>query len=338
MTPVSSPHSVPAPLNRHAAAIAVAGGSFAAFACIGVGVLGLRTYGVFVFLATPFVLGAVTGYLLSRNTPATRSQTVGVALLTLATISVGLVSVAFEGVVCLVMSMPVAVPLALAGAFAGRSFAEKREEGPRRLLLSLLILPAGTVVDSRALPDRDAHVVLSVVEIDAPADRVWENVIEFPPLPEPAGWWFRAGIAYPKYASIEGRGVGAIRYCVFSTGPFVEPITAWEPGRRLAFDVTSFPEPMSELSIYRGVHPPHLNGYLRSRRGEFRLIRLAGGRTRLEGRTWYELDMAPSLYWEAVTDAVIHSIHRRVLDHIKRESERTGDPQSPKPVIPAHRR
>ena len=33
------------------------------------------------------------------------------------------------------------------------------------------------------------------------------------------------------------------------------------------------------------------------RRGEFRLIPLPGGRTRLEGRTWYTLDMAPALVW-----------------------------------------
>jgi hypothetical protein len=39
-------------------------------------------------------------------------------------------------------------------------------------------------------------------------------------------------------------------------------------------------------------------------RGEFRLVSLAGGRTRLEGGTWYELDPFP-----------------RVLAHVKRLSE-----------------
>jgi hypothetical protein len=29
---------------------------------------------------------------------------------------------------------------------------------------------------------------------------------------------------------IEGAGVGAMRYCVFSTGTFVEQVTVWEPG------------------------------------------------------------------------------------------------------------
>jgi uncharacterized protein YndB with AHSA1/START domain len=274
----------------------------------------------------------VTGYLLARGTGATSIQTARVILMELVLVSAGILCFGLEGLICLLMAAPLAIPLALAGVTLGRTFANGRQDRPTRLLLSLLVLPAGAVFDSTNLPDRAAHEVRSVVEIDAPAERVWENVIAFPALPEPTEWWFRAGLAYPRYASIEGRGVGAVRYCVFSTGAFVEPITAWEPGRRLAFDVTSFPEPMRELSPYRGIHPPHLDGYLRSRRGEFRLIPLAGGRTRLEGRTWYELDMAPAIYWEAITDGVIHSIHRRVLVHIKRESERAAGPTAVRSV------
>jgi hypothetical protein len=116
--------------------------------------------------------------------------------------------------------------------------------------------------------------------------------------------------------------VGATRYCIFSTGTFVEPITVWDRPRRLAFDVTDQPHTMKELSPYRNVHAPHLlNGTLRSRRGEFRLIELPGGRTRLEGRTWYEFGMYPQPYWTVWSDSIIHAIHLRVLDHIRTLSE-----------------
>jgi hypothetical protein len=108
---------------------------------------------------------------------------------------------------------------------------------------------------------------------------------------------------------------------VFSTGAFVEPITRWEPGRRLSFDVVESPAPMRELSPYRDLSPPHLHGYLRSRRGEFRFVDLGGGRTRLEGSTWYEIEMAPEGYWQIFSDALIHRIHLRVLQHIKAEVE-----------------
>jgi hypothetical protein len=66
---------------------------------------------------------------------------------------------------------------------------------------------------------------------------VWREVIAFSPIPEPQEFMFRLGVAYPMNAKITGEGVGAIRYCNFSTGSFVEPITHWEEHKRLAFDV-----------------------------------------------------------------------------------------------------
>jgi hypothetical protein len=109
----------------------------------------------------------------------------------------------------------------------------------------------------------------------------------------------------------------------------VEPITAWDEPRRLAFDVTHQPHTMKELSPYRHVYAPHLGGTLQSRRGEFVLVELPGGRTRLEGRTWYDFAMSPQPYWNLWSDSIIHAIHRRVLDHIQRLSEQTAEGLSP---------
>lgn len=53
------------------------------------------------------------------------------------------------------------------------------------------------------------------------------------------------------------------------------------------------------------------------RRGEFRLVALPDGRTRLEGSTWYTLDMAPQAYWTLWSDALIHRVHARVLEHVR---------------------
>ncbi|HKN68357.1 MAG TPA: hypothetical protein VJW73_18860, partial [Gemmatimonadaceae bacterium] len=138
----------------------------------------------------------------------------------------------------------------------------------------------------------------------------------FPELPEPPRLVRRMGIAYPRRARIEGTGGGAVRYCEFSTGPFVEPIRIWETARRLSFDVVQSPAPLREWSLYPSLIPPHLDGYFRARRGEFRLVRLSGNRTRLEGSTWYELRIAPVGYWGVFADLIVSRIHHRVLQHI----------------------
>ena len=74
-------------------------------------------------------------------------------------------------------------------------------------------------------------------------------------------------------------------------------------------------------AYFSGTKIKHLLDTLQSRRGEFRLIALPGGRTRLEGRTFYELSMAPQPYWAIFGDALIHQIHDRVLRHHHPEAQ-----------------
>jgi len=158
------------------------------------------------------------------------------------------------------------------------------------------------------------------VIIAAPPNKVWPHVIAFAALPEPDDWFFKTGIAYPQRAEIHGSGVGAVRHCVFSTGPFVEPIEAWEPPNLLRFSVTDQPAPMREWSPY-AIHPAHLDHYLCSHKGQFRLEPLPDGRTRLVGTTWYSNRMWPEAYWNLWSDYIIHRIHARVLTHIQNLAE-----------------
>ena len=163
--------------------------------------------------------------------------------------------------------------------------------------------------------------VTTAIEIDAPPEVVWDNVLSFPPLAPPTELIFRTGIAYPTSGEIYGRGVGAVRHCRFSTGEFIEPITVWDPGRLLAFDVISQPQSMRELSPWN-ITPPHLErNYMLSRHGQFRFVALPGGRTRLEGTTWYQNYFWPQPYWRFWSDFIVHRIHRRVLEHVKAQAE-----------------
>ena len=235
---------------------------------------------------TPFAVGASTAYLYNRGRQVTPGETVSLVLMTALMAGITLFLVALEGAICLVMAMPLAIPLALLGGMVGRWAATSDPRQTSPAMFMLLALPLTAAIEPAS--GHVMHEVRSSVIIDAAPDAVWPHVVAFREIPDPTDWVFRAGVAYPVRARIDGSGVGAVRYCVFSTGSFIEPITQWEPGRRLSFDVVDSPAPMNELSLYRHVSPPHLHGYLRPKRGEFRFIGLADGRTRLEGSTWYE--------------------------------------------------
>lgn len=295
-----------------------------ALAMVGLSVYALSNYGAALFFGTPFVMGAVTAYRFNRREPSSQKDTMKVVVMSYLVVAGVLVLTAAEGFACLTMAAPLALGIGTMGAYLGRQLASRDPRSPQAAWLGILMLPISATVEARLAPTDlrlPLREVRSAVEIDAPPEVVWQQVIAFPPMPEPGALVRRSGIAYPVRAEIRGAGVGAVRYCVFSTGAFVEPITAWEPGRRLAFTVDSQPRALTEWSPYANVTPPHLDGYFTSRRGEFRLIALAGNRTRLEGSTWYQMELAPAAYWVLFGDGIIHAIHDRVLSHIKRNAE-----------------
>lgn len=281
-----------------------------------VNVLGL--YGASLFFGTPFAMAFIGAVMVTGRREAAGCVTA--AFLCVAGV---LLLLALEGAICILMAAVPAAIVGLVGFALGRSAKQMSlsQGSSPRMLVGVLLLPAVASFEkvTQAPP---IHSVTTSVIVDAPPDVVWEHVVAFSPLEEPDEPLFRAGVAYPKSAHIDGAGVGAIRYCNFSTGSFVEPITVWEPGRLLAFDVEQSPKPMRELSFYETVDAPHLDGFMQSRRGQFKLERLPDGRTLLEGTTEYQLEIYPELYWKAWTDGIIHTIHRRVLDHVRLESER----------------
>lgn len=283
-----------------------------------------NAYGWGLFVGIPFAAGLASAVIYGYHRPRSYWSCVGVALISVVLLGSALLALAVEGILCLWMAGPILTVLAWMGGTVGY-FIQRRGRrplpAPAMLAALALFLPVLMGAERWAAPPAPLFAVRSEVEVDAPPDVVWSRVVSFGQLPEPEEWLFRLGVAYPRYAVLEGRGVGAVRRCVFSTGSFVEPIHLWDEPRRLAFGVVAQPAPMEEWTPYRSIHPPHLEGYFVSERGQFLLTPLPGGRTRLEGTTWYRHHMWPAGYWQLWSDAVIHRIHLRVLRHIKTLAE-----------------
>jgi hypothetical protein len=279
------------------------------------GVYVARSYGVALFLASPFLLGVLTGFFLNRANPQSVLRTLLVTLVVLVATSLLLMLFALEGAVCLLMAACLAIVPAAIGALLGLIFAEQSWRA-RPAALCVAFVPLLALVEAR-VSGPATFAVTTTIDIAAPPAVVWHHVVSFSELPPPREFLFRTGVAYPVRARLEGSGAGAVRHCEFSTGAFVEPITVWDEPRRLAFDVVAQPDALEEWSFYERLRPPHLEQRFRSERGQFELVSLADGTTRLEGTTWYTLDVHPLLYWRVWADSFIHTIHQRVLAHIK---------------------
>ena len=284
----------------------------------------LGGYGWGVFVALPFWMGLASALMYGYHHGNSLGNSILVSLSSVAILAALLLLLGWEGMICILMAAPLGAICAVAGGAVGwliQSRITSRKHAPTVFSAVLFFVPALMGVEHATHVVPPTYEVRSSVEIDAPPETVWKQVIAFAQISEPHELLFRLGIAYPIRAEIVGQGVGAQRRCVFSTGPFVEPIEVWDEPHLLKFSVTSNPAPMQEWTLYSKIETPHLHGYLVSNGGQFLLTELPGGRTRLEGTTWYRHTMWPAAYWRLWSDHVIHQIHMRVLRHIKTDAE-----------------
>lgn len=260
-------------------------------------------YVVSLFTMVPVLNGALVGGAVNYGKSTSWIDTVIWALLSLGVWGSALLVTGMEGLGCFMMALPLLLPLTLIGAGLGRSLGSRTRTHVLTaiVLLSLTMPPLTAIAAGFRSPYE--HYTETIVEIDAPPEKVWPHVVSFTPIKaEAEGLFFGLGYPVPMAAEITGTGVGATRRCIFDGGEFVEPITIWEESRHLAFDVES--------------QPAAIPGWLEVTRGEFVLERLDDGRTRLIGRTYYRAGLTPVDYWVPWVDWGLRSIHERVLAHI----------------------
>src|SRR5882672_5338739 len=206
----------------------------------------LTNYGWGLFVALPFTMGFAAALIYTLRQPRSLGACVGVACLSTALLGLALLALAIEGVFCLLMAMPIAVPLAAIGGAFGYLVQKRnwfRESSPALFSALLILVPGVQWIEHTAAPVPTVYAVRSAIDVQASPEKVWRQVVAFSEIPPPTEWMFRAGIAYPIRAEIRGSGPGAERHCVFSTGAFVEPIEVWDEPHRLKFSVESNPAP-----------------------------------------------------------------------------------------------
>lgn len=290
--------------------------------CAALSIRGYEAYGWALFLLLPIIVSFLASVLWTFRRKMSFLSCYGVSCLSILATGGFILIFALDGFICLLMALPLALVLALLGTllgkFVGSSAGPKGGAGLASLLC--LCFPLLLSFEHHQGTTPVVREVRTSLLIDAPIEDVWQAVIAFPLIEEEPTGIFRFGIAYPIEASIEGEGVGAIRYCRFNTGDFVEPITVWDAPNKLAFDVVENPAPMKELTIYDDMHAPHLHGFMVSDRGQFELFQ-EGSQVRIVGTTWYSHSIDPEFYWGVLSDSIIHRIHHRVLGHIKQVVE-----------------
>ena len=309
----------PAPAHlAHNIQGAIAGIVIIVFAVL-ISAVSFGAYGWGLFVLTPLTVGMTTAYIANRETDIGMSSTTGLVFAAAALGSLALIVFALEGLICIILVSPLAAGAAYVGGAIGHALASA---GHRRgkPLLAVALLPAVFALEA-AMPPSVVIATNQSIDIAAPPSAVWRALTSDAPIAAPPGVVARAGLAYPVRGRLLGHGVGAVRLGEFSTGVARERIIVWEPERHLAFEVLEQPPAMEEMSPYRRVHAPHVQGYFDTGETRFDLEPLPGGQTRLTVRAAHMLRIDPVPYWEPIARWAVRDNTRRALADIRDKAE-----------------
>ncbi len=272
-------------------------------------------YGWTLFTILPFAASVVSAMVLKgMDRKAEFTDASAVALIGLAVIAAGILIVAFEGLLCIGMSLPLVIPEVLLGSALGLRLMKRNDK-----VLSISVLafvPVAVWADSRFGPAPFEDVVSTSTTIAAPPEAIWPFLQDLD-LAAPRELLFRVGVAHPTATRTHGQD----RECILSTGIMRERIEVFETGRRLKFRVLNTPPTMKELNPFGPVHARHLVGFYECQTGEFRLTPQADGTTLVEGISEYSCRIGPAAYWQLWTRKIVHDVHNRVFEAIREKVE-----------------
>src|SRR5439155_16169231 len=139
-------------------------------------------YGWTLFALIPVVLGGLVTWVVS---PRSMPRSAATGALGAGAGSGLFIVMGVEGVVCIFMALPFVMPLGALGGCLVYGIRPSRVGA--RGLSALLLLPSATLAWDATAP-APVFAVRTAIEIAAPPEEVWKQVVTFPQLPEPKEW------------------------------------------------------------------------------------------------------------------------------------------------------
>jgi hypothetical protein len=281
----------------------------------------------FVFVV-PFALGYLTVHDASMDRPTSWGTWIVRPWAASVLLAAGLMALAWEGAICVVMVAPVFLVMSSIGGITAGRIAERRRllarSRSRTTLAGVLLLPfAWAPVEQRFEAPTAMRTVHTQLYVRADADTVFDNVAEVRAIRQDErrpSFFSRIGIPRPSEATLSYPGVGALRDARFVEGiRFREKVTRFEPGRALAFTIAVDPRSVDARVLDEHVR---VGGpFFDVEYGEFRIEPAADGVV-LHLSSRHRLTTHFNAYAGLWTDAVMADLQREICDIIRRRSER----------------
>lgn len=262
-------------------------------------------YGFSFFVFLPFILG----YILARSNYKWISL---VGLIVALMIFLGLLITGnLEGMVCVLMSLPLIVVFVTVGVMIHYLFGKYQKENKDNHRIKSSIVPfvlfstVGVIENKLTENDQFINEVRSEIILPYSALEVYETIKSVDTLDGEKPFLMQLDLPVPQKCILEDERVGGIRTCYFEGGKIVERITALEKGKVLKMDVIDY----------------QLTGrkWLGFKEAIYYFEDLGNQRTKMTRITTYTSELYPRFYWQPLESIGIEQEHSYVFSNLKRD-------------------
>jgi hypothetical protein len=262
-------------------------------------------YGISFFVFLPFILG----YILARSNYKWISL---VGLIVALMIFLGLLIAGnLEGMVCVLMSLPLIVVFVTIGVMIHYLFGKYQKENKDNHRIKSSIVPLvlfstlGVIENKLTENDQFINEVRSEIVLPYSALEVYETIKSVDTLDGEKPFLMQLDLPVPQKCILEDERIGGIRTCYFEGGKIVERITALEKGKVLKMDVIDY----------------QLTGrkWLGFKEAIYYFEDFGNQRTKMTRITTYTSELYPRFYWQPLESIGIEQEHSYVFSNLKRD-------------------
>lgn len=276
----------------------------------------------FLFLL-PTISGALTVYLSSHEKANNVVYKLLAPWISVFIFLIITLALAIEGWACWLMILPVfLITSSLGGVIGG--YLKKRKSN-NKLNISLLILLPFAIgpIESVIKTVPGTYKAYTYIDIDAPADKIWDNVtrVKEIPLEQDKGYLTRfLGFPRPVKAELDFEGVGAYREAIFTKGLiFHETVTEYRDNEKMVFNIEAFPHEIPSTTLDE--HVVIGGDYFDVLNGTYILEKLPNGLNRLHLYSHFKMSTTFNFYAGWWGKWIMEDIQNNILQIEKKRSE-----------------
>jgi len=265
---------------------------------------GLADYGWIFFVLLPFSLGIAVGRM-ERQKWAYLGLAVGILIFVGLLLAGGL-----EGIVCVVMTIPIIIPLVWLGTFTNKYLSKKGIIKPTNklnvLFFPLLFILLGAPIEKYFYTNK-----IEVIEVKTErvypytAEQVYNTIKSVDTLNANKPFLMKLDLPIPYKCILEKEEVGGLRTCYFSGGTITERITEIEKAKVLRMDVIDY----------------KLTGrkWLGFKEAIYYFEQIGMDSCKMTRITTYTSVLKPRIYWQPLEKIGISQEHDYVFDNLNND-------------------